>query len=211
MGSRIMHLIIADQVMKRLAIENRQAFLLGGISPDAAFSRERKTALHFLEGSLDNGTRFVNYKRFIDAYHPVAQSNNVLGYLTHLISDDVWLEHIYFKNDFKSRLAEDPGFLERWHDDFRLLNGKLIERFNCIELKNELIAASLSANIIAEINSDDLRRFKEETIHDFTYSQASLKQNLQVYSFSQILADIDLAVSRSVEVISENIGGYPLK
>ncbi|KAA0955195.1 zinc dependent phospholipase C family protein [Planococcus sp. ANT_H30] len=200
MGSRIMHLIIADKVSKKLPIENKQVFLLGAISPDAAFTRKRKTDSHFFEGSLEDGTRFVNYKRFIEKYPTEILNEYALGYLTHLISDDVWMKQVYFKNNFKNRVDADPRLLERWHNDFRKLNGKLIEWFNCRYLKDELVEDILFKSAIDEIKLEDLKKFKEETLEDFIYSQEDLLKELEVYSFQQISGYIDFSIKEVIDV-----------
>lgn len=200
MGSRIMHLIIADQVSKKLPIENKPLFLLGGIAPDAAYTRDKKTESHFYEGSLEDGTRFVNYMRFVEKYRSDIQNDYELGYLTHLVSDNVWMKQIYFKNDFKNRVDADPGLLDRWHSDFRKLNGKLIERVGCGDLKNDLIEIHAFQNNISEIKSGNLKKFKEETIGDFNYTEDEVFNELEVYSLRQILDYIDLATEEAIAV-----------
>ncbi|TCP28873.1 hypothetical protein EV207_115110 [Scopulibacillus darangshiensis] len=142
MGSRMMPLIIASKAADRLTIRNRPLFLLGGIAPDGAFTRDKKNESHFYEGKVEDGTRIVNYDRFIDKYCSNLSNEYMLGYLTHLVSDDVWMKFIYFKHDMKQRLDEDPRLPDRWHNDFRKLNGRLVERFKCADLKEELIKAS---------------------------------------------------------------------
>lgn len=200
LGSRIMHLIIADQVSKKLSIENKQTFLIGGIAPDAALTRESKTESHFLEGSLEAGTRRVNYNRFVEKYRSVIQSDYTLGYLTHLIADDVWMKEVYFKNDFKNRVDADPGLLKRWHNDFRKLNGQLIEWFGCENLENELKNVPIPKNRIIEIGSENLQNFKEEAIKDFAYTEDDLKEELEVYTLKQILDYIDAAVKETIDI-----------
>ena len=201
MGSRMMHLIIANQVFEKLELSNQQGFLLGGIAPDAVFTREGRNKSHFHEGYLDDGTRFVNYKAFIEKYHSEIHEEYILGYLTHLISDDVWMKFIYFKNDFYNRLATDPELLGRWHDDFRKLNGKLIEKFECGELKNKLFGATMD-NIVCEIDSKDLQSFTIETLNDFTYNKEDIGKELQVYTFREINDYIALATNTAQEVCS---------
>ena len=201
MGSRMMHLIIANQVFEKLEIPNQQSFLLGGIAPDAVFTREGKNKSHFHEGNLDDGTRFVNYEKFIVKYQADIQNEFILGYLTHLISDDVWMKVIYFKNDFYNRLATDPALLGRWHDDFRKLNGKLIEKFECGELKNKLVGATLD-NKVCEIDFKDLQSFTIETLNDFTYNKEDIGKELQVYTFREINDYIELATNMAINVCS---------
>lgn len=207
MGSRLMHLIIADQVLKRLQYKGVPEFLLGSIAPDAATSRVQKDISHFQSGNLEDGTRFVNYEHFIGKYPRDIQSTFGLGYLTHLISDDVWLKQIYFKNDLKNRVDADPNLLEKWHNDFRKLNGRLIEKFHCFDLKEALADSNLPKNSFDEIEMKDLQHFKEETIDDFTYKQEDLLKELEVYSWQEILDYVDAATDEAVRVclsISKN-------
>ncbi|WP_019413954.1 zinc dependent phospholipase C family protein [Paenisporosarcina sp. TG20] len=202
MGSRIMHLIIAKMVSEKLGIPNTQNFLLGGIAPDATLTRDRKNISHFYEGKLDDDTRCVNYKKFIEKYHEVIQNEFLLGYLTHLISDDVWMKNIYYKNNFKNRLDKDPSLLERWHNDFRKLNGKLIEEFKCGDLKDKLHESNLQLNDVCEIISGDLKSFREETLNDFIYTKEDLEKELQVYNLNEIINYIDTASTAAYEVCS---------
>lgn len=200
MGSRMMHLIIANQVFENLQISNQQEFLLGGIAPDAAFTRDTKNNSHFYEGRLDDGTRFVNYHGFIEKYEVDIQNEFMLGYLTHLVSDDVWMKSIYFKNDFNNRLQANPNLLERWHNDFRKLNGKLIERFNCADLQGKIIGTNPQINCVSEINNKDLQIFTKETLSDFTYNKEDIYEELQVYNVREIHDYIGLATNTAINV-----------
>ncbi|TWT08012.1 zinc dependent phospholipase C family protein [Planococcus sp. CPCC 101016] len=200
MGSRIMHLIIAAKVSKKLNVKNKAWFLVGGIAPDAAFTVKKKAKSHFYEGSLDDGTRTSNYKQFIEKYPFEVQSDFGLGYLTHLIADDVWLKEVYFKNDFKNRLNTDPDLLVRWHDDFKKLNKILIDWFDCGNLKKELIESAYTSLTIKEIQAKDLKLFKEEVIEDFAFAENELVSELQVYTVPQILDYLNAATNKALAV-----------
>jgi hypothetical protein len=65
------------------------------------------------EGDLDEGTRHINYQKFIDKHLSKEKDAYSLGYLTHLLSDHVWMEHIYYRHGFKQRLDLDPNLLQR--------------------------------------------------------------------------------------------------
>ncbi|WP_142829625.1 zinc dependent phospholipase C family protein [Planococcus soli] len=205
MGSRVMHMIIADHVSKQLEITDKQLFLLGGIAPDAAYTIAKKSQSHFYEGRLDDGTRHVNYNRFIEKYPLDIQSEFGLGYLIHLISDDVWLKQVYFRNDLKNRTDADPQLLDRWHSDFRKLNGKLITHFDCENLRNELMDTFLLSTNISEIDTENLQQFKEETIGDFKFSKEELVSELEVYAVEEILDYIDAATEKAIDICMEFI------
>lgn len=199
MGSRIMHLIIADKVSKRLDMSDTREVLLGGIAPDAAFGRARKDASHFFGGDLDDGTRFVDYHAFKERYPQAVEDAFGLGYFIHLIADDVWLKRIYFKNDLKRRVDRDPTLLERWHSDFRKMNSRLLEQYGANDLQEILAGAELSKNPVEEIRKDDLRLFKEETLGDFIYSKDELVKELEVYSWEEVLSYIEEAADKAAE------------
>lgn len=42
MGSRIMHIIIANGIAEKLSIQDKTSFLLGGVAPDAVHSKKKK-------------------------------------------------------------------------------------------------------------------------------------------------------------------------
>lgn len=42
MGSRIMHVIIANGIAEKLSIHDKTSFLLGAVAPDAVHSKEKE-------------------------------------------------------------------------------------------------------------------------------------------------------------------------
>lgn len=52
----------------------------------------------------------------------------MLGYLTHLVADEVWAMKSYFSG-FEERIKNDPTLYERYHQDFRLCDAKLNEKY----------------------------------------------------------------------------------
>lgn len=86
MGSRVMHSIIANEIASRLKMEDRAAFLLGGVAPDVISPKDLS---HFYKGNTDDYTRRIDYKSFLDKYRSKSHSPYILGYYTHLIADHV--------------------------------------------------------------------------------------------------------------------------
>ena len=92
MGSRVMHLVIANRIAENLSIEDRTPFLLGGIAPDAVAPKDLS---HFFTGDVQDYSRSIDYKGFLDKYRSQAENHYLLGYFTHLIADDIWLKGFY--------------------------------------------------------------------------------------------------------------------
>ncbi|WP_284646311.1 hypothetical protein [Paenibacillus silviterrae] len=138
MGSRLMHLIIGEMVASSLKniIKDKRDFLKGSIAPDAAFSFERKVITHYFEGDVNKRTRQVNYQRYIDTYLSDIKDDYSLGYLTHLTSDNMWMEYIYYPYELRQEQDLDPNFIKRWYSDFRKMNAQLLCQYNMEYLKN---------------------------------------------------------------------------
>ncbi|WP_408894724.1 hypothetical protein [Paenibacillus taichungensis] len=61
MGSRIMHLIVANRIADSLSIVDKTPFLLGNIAPDAVTTKDSS---HFFAGEIQDYSRNVDYKGF---------------------------------------------------------------------------------------------------------------------------------------------------
>jgi hypothetical protein len=203
MGSRLMHLIIGEMVATSLdIIKNKRDFLIGSIAPDAAFSFERKVATHFFEGDVDKRTRQVIYQRYIDTYLSDKKDDYSLGFLTHLIGDNVWMDYIYYPHDFKQKQDADPTFLPRWHSDFRKMNTQLLCYYNMGYLKDWL-AIDDSPREIEKVTRGDLQKFIEEMYGDFEIIEQNKNCELEVYNFDEIIEYINRSKSKAMAVIEE--------
>jgi hypothetical protein len=203
MGSRLMHLIIGEIVASSLDdIKNKRDFLIGSIAPDAAFSFERKVMTHYFEGDVDERTRQVNYQRYIDTYLSDIKDDYSLGYLTHLIADNVWMEYIYYPYELKQKQDLDPNFLQRWYSDFRKMNTKLLCHYNMGYLKDWLEIVALPREI-DDITQDDLQDFIEMMYGDFEIIEQDRNCKLEVYHFDDIIEYINLSKSKAIEVIKD--------
>ena len=135
LGSRIMHLIIADRIAERLSIKDRTAFLLGGIAPDAINSKDQS---HFFRGDQSDYSRHIDYQEFLNKYSSIKDSPYILGYYTHLIADDLWLQGFYVPW-LKNRIESDDTIAKAYHNDFSLLNGKLLKYYGYNDEFGELL------------------------------------------------------------------------
>ncbi|WP_409343361.1 hypothetical protein [Paenibacillus sp. MBLB4367] len=102
-----MHLLIADLVATELNIIDRGRILLGSIAPDGD---EIKSETHFKGArySFSDGAP-TEYGRFISKYHQLFSDSFYVGYLTHLVADDMWATFMYYSG-LKERLRSEPNF-----------------------------------------------------------------------------------------------------
>jgi len=203
LGSRLMHLIIGEMVASCLdSILDKRAFLIGSIAPDASYG-ERKNITHFFEGDIDKGTRQINYHQYMENYLSEAKDDYAIGYLTHLIADYVWMEHIYYPYGLKQKQELDPEFLHKWHSDFRKLNTKLICHYNYENLKEQLVIKDAPREI-EDITIHDLQNLIEEMAGDFNIVEQNRQCELEVYRFDDIIEYISLSKTKAIAVLEEN-------
>ncbi|WP_054754455.1 hypothetical protein [Piscibacillus salipiscarius] len=104
----------------------------------------------------------------------------------------------------KNRLDHDDEIFYRYHNDFRLLNAKLIKHYN---LKTTLKQIFLNARInqeTDEVSSDDIRTFISYILKDIDYPEPDLYEDLQVFTFDQLLGYVETSIQKSIYHIQNN-------
>lgn len=194
MGSRIMHFIISNQITERFPITDKQSFLLGGIAPDAV---SPKGLSHFYEGEHHNFTRKIAHERFYNKYSSEIYQDYILGYYTHLIADDLWLMGFYLPW-LKNRMENDENIFTRYHHDFRLLNGKLLDYYGMGSNNLDVMVESNSIVDMEEVKAKDVRGLLSFVSADMDYSQKDLDEKLTVFTLEQIIGYIETAVEKGI-------------
>ena len=190
MGSRIMHLIIANRIAESLSIVDRSPFLLGGVAPDAVSPKELS---HFFKGEVQDYSRSVDYKGFLQKYSLQVASHYILGYFTHLIADDLWLKGFYLPW-LKNRMEVNKDMADLYHNDFRLLNGKLLEHYGVADELRIMLDHSTATIDLQEVTSKDVDAFIPYVIGDMEYDKEVIHEKLNVFTFDQIVGYIETSV-----------------
>lgn len=194
MGSRIMHLIIGHRIAERLNIEDRASFLLGSVAPDAVQTKDES---HFFKGEHRDYTRYIDYHGFLDKYKSYSDNLYVLGYFTHLIADDQWLKGFYMPW-LRNRMEADAGLYQLYHNDFRVLNGKLLEHYGYTEEMRQAIGGSPKSIDLEEVKSKEAIDFVPHVLGDMDYDKHRIDVPLNVFSFIQIEGYIETSVNIGV-------------
>ena len=133
MASAIIHICVAKEINKKMNVSVKELYL-GSIAPDV--SKEiggSRTDSHFLD--FDNG--YPNIERFINKYRNNLSDPFVLGYLTHLVTDKLWIDflqeyvledNIYNKNG-DNILVIDKDIKTLLYEDYTSLNQVLINEY----------------------------------------------------------------------------------
>jgi len=194
MGSRIMHSIIAYKIAESVSIPDKTSFLLGGIAPDAV---SPKDVSHFFMGDVDDYSREVDYENFIEKYRSVKNSSFILGYYSHLIADDLWLKGFYLPW-LKNRLENDQKILHLYHGDFQMLNGLLLDYYGVTDELKEILGSNGTIIETEEVSSKNIHDFVPYVLDDMKYDIAHSKQQLNVFTFEQIIGYIETSVQKGI-------------
>ena len=124
MASRIMHLAVADALLREFDIDNPARFRLGSILPDAKIDSHLRAAPHF-QTSLPNGLTTYKLREFLSLYGERMQGDILyLGYYLHLIQDIFYRRYMYALPHWDATIWENVLQL---HSDYRKINRYIIE------------------------------------------------------------------------------------
>ncbi|MBH0166682.1 hydrolase [Fictibacillus sp. 7GRE50] len=202
MGSRIMHSIIGFKIADAISIEDKTSFLLGSIAPDVVFSHEDKNLSHFFVGNVQDYSRSIDYKGFLRKYSSVVESHYIRGYFSHLIADDIWLKGFYL-SWLKNRMDADEGLYKLYHNDFRLLNGKLLEHYGFTDELRRALSNIPEIIDLQEVKSHNVEEFIPYVISDMEYDNEVINENLNVFTFDQIVGYIETSVDKALLNLKE--------
>ncbi|GEN45047.1 zinc dependent phospholipase C family protein [Alkalibacillus haloalkaliphilus] len=201
MGSRIMHLVIANRILENIVVTDRTAFLLGGIAPDAVSPKEKS---HFYSGEHHNYTRIIDYEAFYSKYKSLFDDDYIKGYYTHLIADDLWLQGFYLPW-LKNRMEADEQLYKSYHRDFWLLNAKLVEYYGY----QEELVHSLDSNLtqiidLEEVKQHDVVDFTNYVLDDLEFDRQNIDEKLEVFTLQQIVGYIETSVEQALYRLSQH-------
>lgn len=188
-----MHAIIGKKIVDALSIEDKTSFLHGSIAPDTVFSHEEKNLSHFFIGEVEDYSRRVDYKGFLHKYSSQIENPFILGYYAHLIADDIWLRGFYL-SWLKNRMDADEGLYKLYHNDFRLLNGKLLNHYGFSDELRKTFGHFPTILDLEEVSSKDVEKFVLYVLGDMEHDKEVLNEKLTVFTFNQIIGYIETSV-----------------
>jgi len=191
-----MHLLVADYVATELGIEQRDRMLLGSIAPDAAID---KRAAHF-KGKLHRYAYNspVDYGRFVVKYRNRFSDAFFVGYLTHLVTDDIWTMKTDFTG-FEERLKEAPELYNIYHGDLWLCNAKLDEFYQPNGIYETLTVAN-DVPKMEELDENKVLEYKREALSDFHYPSGNLSKPLQLFRFEEMVHYVERSMCKALDV-----------
>ena len=124
MASRILHLAVADALLKEFDIDDPARFLLGSVLPDAKIDSRLRALPHY-QSILPNGLITYKLKEFLSVYGSKMMDDSLyLGYYLHLIQDIFYRRYMYALPNWDARIWEN---VLKLHSDYRKINRYIIE------------------------------------------------------------------------------------
>ena len=202
MASRLIHLSIADAILREFAISDEGRFRLGSILPDAKNDSRLRAAPHY-QIFLNDGKLTYDLELFRSQFGEKMKSDSLyLGYYLHLIQDMVYRQYMYALPHWDARIWENVLQL---HSDYRKINRYLIDSRG---VENGISAPeSFDSEEINALFEFDLNVFLRELQKDFEIIQEG-----EYHHFTPAMADefIERAIEACRREMTAINNGLPL-
>lgn len=164
MASRILHLAVLEEMMKKITVSDKNRFRLGCILPDAYNPAVPKADSHLKISVCGKSKKTYDLDRFRSLFEQEMKTDDLYkGYYLHLIQDLIFRELIYDKYKWNPTI---PGNVERLHNDYHLINQYAIRKYG---LTNDIhVPDGLENEKIYTVYPFEAEAFLGEMQHDFT-------------------------------------------
>lgn len=207
MASRILHLAVAQEIINRIQINDKNRFRLGLILPDAYNAEVSKADSHLKISVCGNSKKMYDLDKFIFEFIDEMRSDDLyLGYYLHLIQDMIFRKLVYGKYKWNPMI---PGNVQRLHNDYHLINQYVINKYSISnvlsmieDLTDEKIYSIYPFDVVSLLEDlkQDFYDESEEDIFFFTENMAD--------DFIQSAADICVKEIVAIKNGKSNIDAY---
>lgn len=200
MASSVIHMAVANEINKKLKLDNR-SMLIGSIAPDIAkHLGESKNKSHFIKDEED----IPVMEDFVSKYYYYLNNPFVLGYYIHLYTDYLWFKYfmteINFGSFFKNTKGENipcnkDSFKRLLYDDYTNVNIYIIDKYN-LDLSIFYGEVPILENIIKEIPMNNINLIINKTSYIIMRSKTMktvVFNNSEIDRFIKTSADIILS------------------
>ena len=199
MASSIMHLAITNELTHKLSFNDTSRLKFGAVVVDAG---NESANAHLKVNVLDGKKRTYDFDTFREMFgERILTDDLYMGYYLHLAQDSLYRGFVYDRYHWNPRI---PGNVDRLHNDYRILNQYVINRYG---LENDLaVPAGFEDEAINRICAFDT----ENLIQNMKSFFAPVKEE-PIFFFTKEMADeyIGEAVEFCVKEINKLRNGEP--
>lgn len=180
MASRIIHLAITNELIKKYSFKDPARLKLGSILPDACAPGRTTEESHLKIKRCGATKKTYDLTWYRNRFGQKMQEDDLyLGYYLHLIQDILFRYFMYEMHHWDSKT---PGNVDRLHNDYSLINTYVVRQYHLTD--DIIVPADFEQESIYEIYPFDTRNFVDEVKGDFLpYCQGEL------FFFTEELAD----------------------
>lgn len=223
------HLVTANEILKRIKVSDKNAFLIGNFMPDA----EKHVIKDFSFFSLYKISHYaelqdINRKievlpnsiKFVEKYKNKINNPLVLGYLTHLLTDYYWNkitdvrytvidENGNFKaiklNNGKQIEADRNIRRSMKHNDFYLFENKLVREYkiDLPEYKENLLEYVLDLEEVQH-NKEDFYKIVNFLNNKYRNVKEELVGEYKLYNKEQMQIDFNSSIDFIIDFLIKN-------
>ncbi len=204
MASRIMHLLVAHRVAEELDLPDLPRMLVGSLVPDGWRDPEQRDRTHFKASRYRwSDSPVYQYGHFIVKYRERLADSFFIGYLTHLVADDVWRLALHFSGIQAQARSGSQAYIETLRHDYYVSNAQLLATQDLSDVRQALEAASWSDHP-DEVDRDAIEEVRQDALNDFEYPPTNVDAPLALLTLDLIESAVERAAIRSIDVV------YPL-
>lgn len=197
MASRMMHYIIALEILKKCPAMDAERFIAGSLIPDASSHSDGSyDAAHFSDRAERDGCRVkgINWARFEEKYRVQLDDALFQGYLCHLITDAVWFCRV--TDRFVRWRPDKAASYKLGYEDFRRLNFLLMEDHDV-----SCPALQAAKTGIDEIDETRIDSVFNGLCEDFELAGPCSKNDLVIYPYDAVQEFLKESVEVCVQAL----------
>lgn len=181
MASRVLHLAVANEIMKQISVNDKNRFRLGVILPDACnLPSGPKNESHLKVVVGENNKKTCDLDQFIFLFKEEINHDELyIGYYLHLVQDLFFRKLICYQYKWHPTSLKDVQHL---HKDYRLTNLFIIKKYGVV---NDIqMIADLKNEKINRLSHFEVEEFLQDMEHDFYDTTEE-----EPYFFTNAMAD----------------------
>ena len=197
MASRMMHLAIINELIKKYRFKDTARLKFGAVLPDACAKGGSTAESHFKIGVCGNNKRTYDFTRYKTLFFDLMETDDLyLGYYLHLVQDTLFRHFVYDEYHWDPTV---PGNVDRLHRDYVLMNSYVIRKYG---LRDDVkLPEHFEEEPISSVYPFDPEGFLEEMKGDF---EIVVREEESPFFFTWQMADeyIQSAVSFCLEELT---------
>lgn len=197
MAQRTIHMLFGTLLADRIALLDKNRFLMGSILPDAYIEPTDRKVSHFIKYIPDENCLYFDFRNFYERFQTEIMNDDLyLGYYAHLVEDAFYRYFLYYEKRFMEKIKRYE--LDILHKDYRVLNAYIVKRYT---LPSRLeIPKAFEKELLNGITGFDIKKL----IHDYQNDIVECSDEKTVLLTECMLEEF---VSKYIDILADELCG----